>query len=502
MSRHPTYTGCRLGVRRIVFALAATGALIGGAVGCGSGDGGSRSGSVAAATSTLDSRWIDIDGNGTLERGAGEPLIDRGGELNGGETRTLATFAQITDAHVRDEESPARAPLLDRLSPRLNSTFRPQEALSVQVLEAAVESINAFGPDAVVMTGDLIDSNQRNELAEATALLNGGIVDPSSGAPRYEGPQAADNPDPFFYRPEIDAPRHPGLIDRAQQSFEAQGLDAPWYPVAGNHDLLVQGEVPETDQLQNLATGDQALVEVDPNLEVPEGITELTPEIVDAALQGGLPGKTDEITPDPDRVQLGAEQVVDRLRKETGRAAAEGGPLLDYGFDLAPGVRGIVMDLVDRSGGSNGRVLSSQLDFVRQELAAAGDREVLVFSHQPIANAEGGTALIDLLAAEDRVVAAISGHTHENQIERATTPGGDLWLIQSAALTDYPQQTRAFRLIETGDGEIALETWMLDTSDSGDAGIARDLAYLDAQGGRPRGAAGRPEDRNVRLFVG
>jgi hypothetical protein len=33
------------------------------------------------------------------------------------------------------------------------------------------------------------------------------------------------------------------------------------------------------------------------------------------------------------------------------------------------------------------------------------------------------------------------------------------------------------------------------------AGVARELAYLDAQGGRPQRFAGEPADRNARLFV-
>ena len=58
-----------------------------------------------------------------------------------------------------------------------------------------------------------------------------------------------------------------------------------------------------------------------------------------------------------------------------------------------------------------------------------------------------------------------------------------------------------FRLREARGGGVVLETWMVDHDGRGLAGIARELAYLDAQGGRPQGFAGRPTDRNARLFV-
>jgi len=48
---------------------------------------------------------------------------------------------------------------------------------------------------------------------------------------------------------------------------------------------------------------------------------------------------------------------------------------------------------------------------------------------------------------------------------------------------------------------LALDTWMVDHDGRGVAGPARELAYLDAQGGRPQGFAGRRADRNARLYL-
>ena len=55
-------------------------------------------------------------------------------------------------------------------------------------------------------------------------------------------------------------------------------------------------------------------------------------------------------------------------------------------------------------------------------------------------------------------------------------------------------------------GGVAIETWLVDhagrPNDRNDlAGIARDLAFLDPQGGRPARAAGPHRARNVRLHI-
>ena len=479
-------------MRALVACLALALAL----VGCG----GATRPTSSASSSTLDATWRDPDGDGFLQRVPGEPLRDRtdlGGAARPG--RTLATLAVLTDVHVRDEESPARVPFLDRLGGSFSSTFRPQDALSAQVLDAAVRAIDAQRPDAVLVTGDLIDNAQANELKLARTVLDGGVAHPDSGAPGYDGVQAAANPDPAYYRPDVDPPRHEGLLDAAQRPFRAPGLTAPWYPTPGNHDLLLAGELARTPSTEAVAVGDRRLVKPDPALDVPRTEDALTPQLVDSVLSGGLPGTTARIAPDPGRRELTPSEAVAGLRRASGHGGT--GPRMDYAFDAAPSVRVIVLDTVRRDVGAGGVLTDDQVRWLGGELARAGERRVIVVSHQPLTKVEGGAAALASLDRDRHVIAAIAGDSHHNRIRARRTAAGGYWLVQTAALADYPQQARMLRVRETAGGGTVIETWMLDTAPAPLGDTARELAYLDAQGGRPQHEAGTRLDRNVRLFI-
>jgi len=447
--------------------------------------------------STLRSTYADTDGDGRLSPAPGEPLRDRtqlGPRTATG--REVARFAQVSDAHVRDEETPARAPFLDRLGDPFTSVFRPQEALTAQVLVGAVRAINAFGPRQVVETGDLADSTQRNELEAGIRALSGGRVDPSSGARRYEGVQAASEPDPFYYRPGVDAPRHAGLLTAAQRPLRSPGLRAPWLPVTGNHDVLVDGEIAPTPRTSALAVGDRVPARPADGPDLPRDAAQAR-LAVDALLTPDALARGTLVTADAARAELGAGAVALLQR---GSGAGGNAARLNYTFDLGPRVRGIALDTVQRETGSGGFVGSGELEFLRASLAAAGSHWVLVFSHQPLSGAAGGAAARALLAANPRVLATIAGHTHRNRIVARPTPAGGYWDILTASLADFPQQARALRVLETAGGGAVIETWMLDTAPGELPDIARELAHLDAQGGRPDGAAGTRPDRNVRLW--
>jgi metallophosphoesterase (TIGR03767 family) len=451
--------------------------------------------------STLQMTFADPGGTGVLTPGRGEPLLART-ELapRSRPLRQLATFVQITDAHVTDAESPARLEMLDRLGAPFTSAFRPQESLTAQVLAAAVSSINRVRPQAVVVTGDLIDNAQSNELDTALAVLGGGRVDPMSGGSGYQGVQASSNPDAYYYRPNVDPPRMPGLLLEAGRPFVSPGLRAPWYPVVGNHDLLVQGNLRPTEATNAVAIGSRKVVALDPAALAAARTRRLSVSTVAALLSHGLPGPSIHVTADPKRRELSSQEVLSRLRQASGHGGSE--PLLDYAFVLAPHVRAIVVDTIRRDGGASGLVRPAQLNWLRGQLAAAGRDWIIVFTHSPLASAAGGQAALAALDSDSRVVAVINGDTHRNALEPHRTVGGGYWLIGTSSLIDYPQQVRAFRLLETANGGVVLQTWMLNTDPSNRlANVSRQLAYLDFQGGRAQGFAGAGSDRNASLFV-
>jgi 3',5'-cyclic AMP phosphodiesterase CpdA len=451
--------------------------------------------------STLQGSWVDPHGTGTLQRGPAEPLLDRTALApRSRPVRTLATFVQISDPEITDAQSPARLEMLDRYGSPFTSAFRPQETLTGQVLAASLATADAFHPQAAVFTGDLIANDQENELDELLATLRGGRVDPDSGGPGYQGVQAASDPDPYYYRPEVDPPQHPGLLGEAVRPFVSPGLPVPWYPVVGDHDLLVQGNLPATPETNAIAIGSRKLVTLDPAALRLVGTGVLKPRLVSALLAHGLPGKWMRVTPDPRRRELAPAQVLARLRRASGVGGQ--GRLLDYTFPLGHALVGIALDTVSRTGNAEGVIRSSQVRWLREQLQAAGRRSVMVFSHSAVTSCIGGEAALALLDHDSHVVAAVSGGSHRSAIAPRRTPAGGYWLISTSSLIDYPQQVRAFRLLQTANGGRVLETWMLDPDPRNRlASISLELSYLDFQGGRPQDFAGTAADRNASLYL-
>ncbi|HEY3530416.1 MAG TPA: TIGR03767 family metallophosphoesterase [Nocardioides sp.] len=504
---------------------------------------------------TLRASAPDARGYRRLAPAPGEAHLDRQGRgALIGDEEVLVTIAQLSDLHVCDAQSPARAELLDRWADPDSpigdvigevGTYRAQEMLTTQVVEAMVRALNDVrrGPlagapvDAALVTGDNTDNMQANELGWYLTLLDGGEVSPDSGDPtRWEGVAAGTNDDDRYWHPDrerSDLPRSrygfpvvPGLLDAARETFRATGLDHPWLAVHGNHDRLLQGTLPSASWWARIATGSRHVAALWPDvtpqevLELVAGLDACEPE----ALERLARGRTVSVTPDRARRATSREEFVAAHDHPAARPPRHGFAVdgrLYYRHDLA-GVRLLVMDTVNPSGGWQGSVDREQFGWLSAELGRADAERayVVLASHHPLdtwINDRGDPTRVlapemtALLAGHPSVVLWLNGHTHRAEIQARD----GWWEVTCPSLIDWPQQGRIVEMLR-GDGVLRIGCTMVDHG--GDApwsgsiagpaalaGLSRELAANDWQADRPdhreHPPAGRAHDRNVVLTL-
>jgi metallophosphoesterase (TIGR03767 family) len=311
-----------------------------------------------------------------ITTGPGEPYLTRQGPLGKARKnrakhrRSLVFFAQFSDVHIRDTQSPARVDFVDPSGPPLDSAWRPNEALTTQVFDQVVTNVNANRTSTVrqaggkraklgfaITTGDNVDNQQLNEVQWFAQVLKGGTLDPFSGkligpgnecsslsaedvarlnadvaARRYTGlqdyddyPGAPDDRYDGFYDPDqappdptspfAAFPRWPGLLDRAQQPFATPGLKVPYYVSRGNHDGEIQGNIAATFPLaRGLITGCQKIFpneKFDPQSVAGLSEEELIDKFGDPAFQQQLLAGLKPAPPDPDRRFVSAKAYRD-----------------------------------------------------------------------------------------------------------------------------------------------------------------------------------------------
>jgi hypothetical protein len=535
-----------------------------------------------------------------LGTGAGEPYMVRedgfGSAQPGREGRrtSIAYFGQLSDFQLADEESPARVEFLDPLGAPVEAAYRPWEALEPFIDDAMIRQVDSFSGASPVAsgdgsrapmnfaidTGDSADSQQLNETEWVRTLLEGGTLDPNSGidptgyshplcppvgvpgaaeAAGYTGVQDygdyAEGLNPYFYDPNEPRgaaagwPEYPGLMDRAQEPFEAAGLDVPSYVAFGNHDGLVQGNQAADAGMEEVATGCTKTM---------EGVPTLVP-------------------PDPNRQYVSKAQFKQVFEEgsqadghgfgdvDSAQEAASDGAAGYYSFVPVPGLRMIALDTVCEGGVAgpcaDGNVDDPQyrwLEGVLQE-ATAADQLVVIFSHHAIPSltanvpdeaappctgpdAHGhdanpgcdvdprlstpihlGPEMVELLHRFPNVIAWVAGHSHVNDVTPyPSADGHGFWSIRVAAEADWPQQARLLQVFDNHDGTLSIFGTILDHASGATApapgtdaaamtpeelaSVGRTLSYNDAQtGGRacepePCGEGG-PDDRNVELLV-
>jgi metallophosphoesterase (TIGR03767 family) len=492
---------------------------------------------------------------------AGEPHVVRRELVGDSKTdsveprRSIIAVGHITDLHVTDAQSPARFEFVNREwdDPRFRELLtmqRPQETLNVHAIDAMVRALNAIdagpvagGPIALVaMTGDSIDNTQRNELDNFLALLDGGTVNPDSGAPGYEGVQATGWPDDNCWKPDgpsdkdvfgrdLGFPKAPGLLERAVQLFQATGLRRRWLGCYGNHEKVCQGVGIVSPALARGMAGSRKPIALPAGFD-PESAVETFVKRPEYFMTGAFL----EVTPDPARRPISRMEFVEAHHRSgrhgfTDKNRADG---TAYYVHDTEGVRFITLDTVCEEGGADGAIDDPQLYWLERRLEEVHssfrsrdgstaktqhrDRLVVVLSHHgydTLANPRAeqrNDEVLELLLRFQNVVLWLNGHIHANRITPRQGPRGShgFWEVTTSSMVDWPCQARLVELYEAGDGLLGIACTMVDHEGTGRgaggeepdlAGLHRELAANVPFNGFDSWRPGTSADRNAILLL-
>ncbi|MGI5516654.1 TIGR03767 family metallophosphoesterase [Streptomyces sp. CA-106131] len=375
-----------------------------------------------------------------LVAGPGEPHTIRTDLWNrfGPPTMALAAFAQMTDLHIVDDQSPARLEFMDRYADAgtphyasypTDSAYRGHEFLSTQVVDAMCQAIAGIGKGPrskkplqfTIVTGDAIDNCQHNENRWYIDLLDGGqTIVPDSGrigldqsfsSGALTGGGTKDN---HYYYPSVPPqqlpgnqytgtsglgfPYVPGLLDAsgvvgaARRPFVSHGLGMSWYAAYGNHDGLWQGNEPIDNNLvdvQGMTVGSTKTTGT--SADLPDNYSDLG-TFGKLMVAWDLEGT--RVVADPNRRLLSRKAFIQDHFNTAGLPVGHGfqGVGIDKAYYAIPSgsgdlIRCITLDSTNTntdgfgSGAAGGSINTDQLNWLEQQLRANSSRYIDTNNH-------------------------------------------------------------------------------------------------------------------------
>lgn len=431
-------------------------------------------------------------------------------------------FVVMSDFQMRDDESPLNVNPVKFLIP---SSYYPASAHIAYQVDDMVRTLRDYESEVnkpvemAIFTGDFIDISQYNEVRLGIDVLDGGLIDPDTGID--------DDPIPGTFAD--------GKPNDTYDAFEALGLngsgnqaDIPWYYVTGNHDGLMLGNFPITDEPLNLF-----------GQNIRGGTREFYDEIAtgnmnwfgyDPSLLGFILHFLDGtwmVEPDDNRRVVNQAEIANEMFNSTSQPYGHGmqhvieqqGSLdhkQHYSFSSNNGlVKHIALD-TNMPLGPEGWLTLDSIAWIKAELddAVANGQLVIVSSHhKPKDIIINGHLLIDTLNQYPNVIAHLVAHSHINAIRpRAGVDAAhSYWEIESGSMVNWPQQFRMLDIqIDPDSGTGVITSTMLNHSTDSPLHVSnrgRFLSYIErylegsffGDGGLAT-AEGAPEDRNTHLY--
>ncbi|KGA16303.1 hypothetical protein GM51_12875 [freshwater metagenome] len=414
------------------------------------------------------------------------------GQRNLNISRVLLNLIHISDTHICDSQSPARVEFLDRYADphhpfssilgSLVGTYRAQEFLTTQVLESMIQAINSIDSapvsgmkiSTVLITGDMTDNAQKNEMKWFANLLQGGTITPDSGSslawegiggsyysPHYWNPHGTPiGEKDDFPRSLYGFPVIPEILDAARSSFSATGLRYPWLAVHGNHDALLQGTVVPDEFMRALAQSSEKIMEL-PDDEAINALQQVT-EVGPARYPNPVAPIVTPATPDSTRDFVQGDSW-DGFILESAESTSK---KIKYWRKDYDEITLLALDTVNPFGGWQGSIDFQQFEWLKTTVESLRDRYCVITSHHPVEDIINGytphlesrilgVEIEAFLVSQPHVIAWICGHTHQNRISyHGPHKSSGFWQIETSSLIDWPQEGRIIEFLLTNDDEI------------------------------------------------